>query len=187
MTRRALVGLVLVVACSGDDDVIGDPDAPVDARVDADPNGCIDCDAPNDAEVECPSHLSPCGSVGDICVDAEDRCTCAVGSGLNWECEPVQCPFEDGTDGAPCGLAPLHCDTGFEDEGRRCVSPEFVWADCRYYHHGGSQPPNGCPVTPPTVGAPCCQGLGFGGPPLGCAYGADLYDCVGEHWALTAP
>lgn len=138
---------------------------------------------------------SPCGDrlscagavVGDTCATTSERCTCAIGSGMYWRCEPLACPLVDGSDGAGCPAAGLRCDAGFEEPGALCVGPELVWAACRYYHRAGGVPPSGCPSSPPTLGGPCCQGLPPGGPPSGCAYGAEIYDCVGDHWLATAP
>lgn len=120
------------------------------------------------------------------CIDGGMRCTCETGSSLHWACEPAVCPAVDGRHGEACDVVGTTCDGGFEDPGRRCVGPENVWADCLYFHRGGTfGPPNGCPAEPPTVGTPCCQGLRFGGPPPGCDYDGELYDCVGDHWARS--
>ena len=127
----------------------------------------------------CPDGTA-CETSGEVCSTATDRCTCASSQ---WACEPLACPVGDTVEGTPCTPEGLRCDTGFENPGSRCVGPELTWARCRYYHQAsGGGPPNGCPGSAPTVGAPCCQGLGAGGPPLGCVYGAEVIDCVNDHW-----
>lgn len=195
--RPALLALlVLVAGCPGGaGDDAGAPDAPADVQaedaLDA-PSEDAPADAPSD-DAPLPPGDAPgdvcamgarCATLGARCTTASQRCTCEGGVGLAYACEPIACPEVDGVEGASCAEADLRCDTGFEDPGQVCVGPELVWATCRYYHRGGALgPPNGCPPTPPTIGAPCCQGLPFGGPPPGCAYGSDVYDCVGQHWS----
>lgn len=145
------------------------------------------CSAGDDGSTAACSAGTACDPTGATCTTATDRCTCALGSGLAWECEPLACPVGATVDGASCSTAGLRCDTGFERPGTLCVGPELRWAACRYYHQAGELPPNGCPPTPPTVGAPCCQGLPPGGPPPGCLYGSDVYDCASDHWRPTTP
>jgi hypothetical protein len=104
---------------------------------------------------------------------------------LSWACEPLACPVGEAVVGEACTPAGLRCDTGFEDEGNLCVGPELVWAACGFYHQlpqGSVGPPNACPTSPPTIGTPCCQALPPGSAPPGCVYGADVIDCVDQHW-----
>ena len=133
---------------------------------------------------ECSAFRS-CEERGDVCLNESERCTCEVGSGLSWQCEPQACPEGETPVGESCPTAGLHCDVGFERGGTRCVAPELVWVVCGNYFQGDPSR-NSCPPTPPTVGAPCCQALIHGGPTLGCAYDDVVYDCVGEHWVQVA-
>ena len=126
-------------------------------------------------------HNTRCATASDTCATDDERCTCTYGY---WACEPTSCPLEDAQDGDPCTEVGLRCDTGFEDPGAICVGPEREWAVCRFYG-GIDETRNGCPATPPALGGTCCQGLGTGGAATGCAYGAETYDCVGDHWVLT--
>lgn len=181
--RHALFLAWLLTGCpvSSSSDA-GRADVPVE--IDAPPWDTPPSDAPpSDAPGAICAVGATCTMLGARCTTATQRCTCEGGLGLAYACEPLACPEVDGVEGTSCPEASLRCDTGFEDPGQICVGPEQVWATCRYYHRGGALgPPNGCPSTPPTIGAPCCQGLPFGGPPPGCGYGSDIYDCVGNHW-----
>jgi hypothetical protein len=159
--RASLLVFVLLVGCGGDDGFV--PGGP-----------CRDRQA--------------CEVQGDVCHADAGRCSCEVGSGLNWECEWAICPEGEEVEGTPCPAVGLDCGAGFEDPGSLCVGPEMVWATCRYYHQGDDSPPNGCPATPPVSGAPCCQGLAGGvGPTHGCLIGAEVWDCVDNHWVVAAP
>lgn len=145
------------------------------------------CEGDDGASTDC-AHHAPCSEVGELCFAGGQRCDCQIGSGATWACEPEACPVGDAAEGTSCSRQALVCDTGFEDPGSLCVGPELTWARCRYYHQDpGFGPPNGCPPTAPTLGTPCCQGLSPGGPELGCRYGAQVIDCVGDHWVLDAP
>ncbi len=145
------------------------------------------CAGEDGASTDC-THHAQCSEVGEVCFSEGQRCACQIGSGASWACEPEVCPIGDAPEGGSCAPRGLVCDTGFENPGSLCVGPELTWARCRYYHQGGDLgPPNGCPVTAPTLGTACCQGLSPGGPALGCRYGDQVIDCVGDHWVQGGP
>lgn len=152
------------------------------------PDGCPEAQPPEGFAPVC-EHACLQADRGKSCDYPERRCTCELGSGLQWMCEPSVCPADGEAQGDACTTPGLRCDAGFEERGLVCIPGDLVWVHCVR----AAIDPMGhrlhCPPVPPPEGGRCCvESPGF--VPDDCPYpdasGAIVsWRCIDYRWAPT--
>jgi|GEM_PF-2888930 len=121
-----------------------------------------------------------CEDVGASCVTDTQRCSCRIGAGAHWSCDPIACP-ETVDGGTSCDSPGLRCGSDFEDPGALCVAPENMWVSCRRVQSWEGDYRPWCSYEEPDEGDVCCV-FADGGIPDECPYPGVAYRCVGNHW-----